>query len=133
MATEYAYSPLPSGADDIRLLTLQPGNKADNLEIIIQHCSLVTAAGQYDALSYVWGSTDNPVTITVRSALLTEDSSLSVTQNLAVALKHLCSSNTPRTLWIDAICIDQKNMQERSEQVLRMNDIYRMATRVVSE
>lgn len=133
MAAEYQYSPLPTDADDIRLLELHPGNEADDIIITIQHCSLVTATGKYDALSYVWGSTDNPVAIKVRSDTLHKDNSLSVTQNLAVALQHLRGPDLPRTFWIDAICIDQKNMQERSKQVLRMNEIYGNAVRVDSK
>ncbi|ROW14724.1 hypothetical protein VPNG_03703 [Cytospora leucostoma] len=131
MATKYEYLPLKLGTDNIRLLTLQPGKAADGISITLQHCSLAAATGRYEALSYVWGSTDNPVRIKARSNLLSAYRSLSVTQNLAVALRHLRGPGVPRTLWIDAICIDQNNTQERSKQVLRMNDIYRMAARVV--
>ncbi|KAI4233687.1 MAG: hypothetical protein LQ349_004256 [Xanthoria aureola] len=54
-------------------------------------------------------------------------SSLDVTSNLAVALQHLRYEREPRVLWIDAICINQQDVHERSAQVERMGDIYRSA------
>ena len=54
-------------------------------------------------------------------------SSLDVTRNLAVALQHLRYEHEPRVLWIDAICINQQDVHERSAQVERMGDIYRSA------
>ena len=54
-------------------------------------------------------------------------SSLDVTRNLAVALQHLRYEREPRVLWIDAICINQQDVHERSAQVQRMGDIYRSA------
>jgi hypothetical protein len=36
-----------------------------------------------------------------------------------------------RILWIDAICINQDNLSERSEEVAKMGEIYRNAQRVV--
>jgi len=53
------------------------------------------------------------------------------TQNLAAALVDLRYPAEPRVLWIDAICINQKDKSERSSQVARMADIYRLADRVV--
>jgi len=54
-----------------------------------------------------------------------------VTCNLATALVDLRSSTEPRVLWIDALCINQEDMQERSSQVARMANIYRQAKQVV--
>ncbi len=54
-------------------------------------------------------------------------SSLDVTRNLAVALQYLRYEHEPRVLWIDAICINQQDVPERSAQVQRMGDIYRSA------
>jgi anaerobic selenocysteine-containing dehydrogenase len=41
------------------------------------------------------------------------------------------SNDKPRTLWIDAVGVDQLDMQERGSQVKRMADIYKNASRVV--
>ncbi|KAL8928745.1 MAG: hypothetical protein Q9208_001523 [Pyrenodesmia sp. 3 TL-2023] len=51
--------------------------------------------------------------------------------NLYVALQHLRHASTPRRLWVDAICINQQDTDERSRQVERMADIYQSAGKVV--
>jgi Heterokaryon incompatibility protein (HET) len=56
---------------------------------------------------------------------------LKVTKNLYEALHHLRDETRPRVLWIDAICINQRNLPERSSQVRRMADIYSLSKRVV--
>ena len=87
---------------------------------------------QYEALSYTWGADENPQTAfipsTDNSAPL---STLSISQNLAGALRHLRHELEPRILWVDAVCINQNDIQERGTQVTRMTDIYRLASKVV--
>ncbi|ORX94551.1 heterokaryon incompatibility, partial [Clohesyomyces aquaticus] len=56
---------------------------------------------------------------------------LNVRSNPASAFRRLRSRSEPRTLWIDSICIDQSNTDERSEQVHIMADIYKFAPRAV--
>jgi hypothetical protein len=57
---------------------------------------------------------------------------LSVTQNLSQALPYLRYEDKSRALWIDAICVNQQDLQERSQQVKRMAEIYSKATRVIA-
>jgi hypothetical protein len=54
-----------------------------------------------------------------------------VTQNLASALVPLRHVTEPRVFWIDALCINQQDESEKSSQVVRMSDIYRLADRVI--
>ncbi|KAJ9654442.1 hypothetical protein H2198_006522 [Neophaeococcomyces mojaviensis] len=82
---------------------------------------------QFEALSYTWGSKENPGRVFVGP----DSRPLSVTRNLAHALVHLRYPDKPRTLWIDAICVNQSDMHERGSQVKRMADIYKNAYRVV--
>ncbi|KAE9369657.1 hypothetical protein N431DRAFT_485525 [Stipitochalara longipes BDJ] len=56
---------------------------------------------------------------------------LQVTTNLALALRHLRWEQRPRTLWIDALCINQKNEDEKTIQIQRMDWIYANASPVV--
>jgi hypothetical protein len=56
---------------------------------------------------------------------------MQVTLNCASALRALRNENHSRTLWIDAICIDQSNISERSAQVRIMQRMYRTAIQVV--
>ena len=91
----------------------------------------------YEALSYTWGSTDNPATVYIErppQSPMSEQSELStlqIGQHLMKALRYLRYTDKPRTLWIDAICIDQKNTAERNEQVKQMDRIYKLAERVI--
>ncbi|KAJ3541888.1 hypothetical protein NM208_g4387 [Fusarium decemcellulare] len=89
-------------------------------------------ATRFEALSYVWGSTENPEEAFVESSSQPQTpETLFIGQNLASALRHLRLEKTPRTLWVDAICINQSDSAERENQVLRMADVYSLASRVV--
>lgn len=92
----------------------------------------------YEALSYTWGSgtskdvayvaTDQPISGTTSSGLVTI---LQIGQNLADALRHLRLKDAARTLWVDAVCINQTDEAEKNIQVKRMSTIYECAAEVV--
>jgi hypothetical protein len=138
----YQYTPLDTSTKEIRLLILCAGARDDDIHITLHTASLIDPSNPpvYEALSYVWGSEANPQPIYVDSGLLpnktdkngdgncaTTSKTLLVTQNLAVALRHLRGPDKPQTLWIDAVCIDQTNLAERGTQVALMGEIYRRA------
>lgn len=79
----------------------------------------------YEALSYAWGDP-----ILDRSINLGGED-FAITTNLHLALRHLRHADHERILWVDAVCIDQHNIKERSHQVSRMNDIYSQASNVI--
>ncbi|KAM7208243.1 Heterokaryon incompatibility protein (HET) domain containing protein [Naviculisporaceae sp. PSN 640] len=130
------YQPLDARKKEIRLLQLALNDGHD--EII---CRLLTttveAAPPYEALSYTWGSANDRVPILVNGQ------ALEVTRNLHQALVTLRRKYTrrngelhtttgfTRTLWIDAICINQDSLSERSSQVRLMWTIYNRAEEVV--
>jgi hypothetical protein len=60
-----------------------------------------------------------------------EREKLIVGKNCHSALRRLRLPNKDRTVWIDAICIDQENLTERSSQVRLMNEVYSRAARVM--
>ncbi|KAL2133775.1 hypothetical protein VTI74DRAFT_1712 [Chaetomium olivicolor] len=86
-------------------------------------------APAYEALSYTWGPPTPTETVLIEEET-SDPSEFYVAPNLAAALRHLRLPDRPRTLWIDAICINQSDISERGEQVGRMCDIYSMASRV---
>ncbi|KAL7627071.1 hypothetical protein AAE478_003847 [Parahypoxylon ruwenzoriense] len=92
------------------------------------------ALPEYEALSYTWGTMDNPQIVRLQADehSSVDHSILEIQQNLATALRHLRYPDKSRVLWIDAICINQKDIPERNVQVTRMKDIYRLAGRVVA-
>ncbi|KUJ09708.1 HET-domain-containing protein [Mollisia scopiformis] len=124
----FHYHPLDKNGGEVRLLTLLPGRFASDIRILITNVSFsVHNPPFFEVLSYTWGSQENPVDILVGP----EEATLKVTRNLAEALPYLRLENQARTMWIDAICIDQSTLEERSSQVTRMGDIYTFAHRVV--
>lgn len=116
-APSLAYESLES-AFDFRILLLQPSEDFDAplLGSLTQHS--LHSAPKYECLSYVWGAPERTKVITVN------DEVLYITPNLENILRHLRLPSQPRPLWVDAICINQCDPQERSAQVQRMQEIY---------
>lgn len=90
----------------------------------------------YEALSYTWGSEANAerahiVPNAAGTHDLPESSTLPLGRNLADALRDLRYDDRPRTLWVDAICINQDNPAELGVQVARAGTVYEEARRVV--
>jgi hypothetical protein len=121
---------------EIRLLVVEPAqDEATAIECSMKVFSL-NEDPKYVALSYVWGSKE------VTESIIVNGSSLAVTINLASALRELRSSRAledskgvqmlPILLWVDAICINQQDVEERNSQVLMMGDIYRHAVSVLA-
>ncbi|KAI4255204.1 MAG: hypothetical protein L6R42_006839 [Xanthoria sp. 1 TBL-2021] len=124
------YTYLPLNPQNIRFLTISPGPFGSDIHIRLSHAELeFNEPPIYEALSYTWG-TNNLSHIVY---LDTEDGqqSLPVTENLYTALQYLRDDSSPRKLWVDAVCINQRDDKERSQQVARMADIYRSAAKVI--
>jgi len=126
---EYSYSSLSPGDDSIRLLCLLP----DENESAPIRCQLVNhslqrtdrGAHQYEALSYVWGAPGSLPPIYIGNTCL------NVTENLHAALTRLRDRSFERIFWVDAVCINQKDNQEKGGQIQLMAQIYSQASRVV--
>ncbi|AEO71255.1 uncharacterized protein THITE_49961, partial [Thermothielavioides terrestris NRRL 8126] len=134
----YKHEPLPDNERFIRLVSIQPGTaEADIVVYLVIAPFSAQYPPRYEALSYVWGTTDHPETAYATSLTSSgrwppPSGTLSITRNLAVALRHLRRTDAPRVVWIDALCIDQANDAEKGPQVALMGEIYRRATRVVA-
>ena len=121
----WEYTPLENSSEQIRLLTLMPG-KGDEVINCEQVTILLDDTLAYEALSYAWGSPETT------HSILFHGNHFPVTTNLHTALQHLRQPETPRCLWIDALCIDQLNDAEKSAQVQLMGDVYRRASQVLA-
>jgi hypothetical protein len=133
---EYQYKPLRP--EEIRLILLLPGAESDPIS-----CRVITIplhAGhsyKYEAVSYTWAAEDGDVSktksIEVYSARDEERKFIKVTTNCENALRQLRRHhNIPGDyiLWIDSICLNQKRISERNQQVSIMDQIYKNATQV---
>jgi hypothetical protein len=125
----YKYEPLEDG--HVRLLRLLPAAERGRLGGIFSSdilCEVfhvpLEEAEHYDALSYAWGSQKRNFHIQIGTRGLGLNPTIAVTLNLITALKRLRHSQETRVLWIDQVCIDQSNVEERERQVSRMRDIY---------
>ena len=132
----YVYSPIPVGS--IRLLSLLPDDDPNSpltcqlIDHVLRKPHDDGRPDLFEALSYVWGSSETPCAISLvipsRPGVL---STLPITSSLHTALLRLRGRTVPRFMWIDAVCINQEDMGERASQILLMTEIYCRANRVV--
>ena len=125
------YKPLNQSDPQIRLLSVRASDLTDDLSFFMDR-TFLREVPVYFALSYVWGDPNDNTTITVNGH------NVQVTKNLADALRHIryyFKALLPKTdffggkvatttrLWVDALCIDQQNFVEKSQQVNLMSKI----------
>lgn len=126
LKTPDLYEPLLC-EDSIRLLRIYKGTSSDPVEVTLELARMDDPSLEYEALSYVWGSS---VTLSYIIHQTTQ-TPIPVTKNLYNALKGLRRFEQNRVIWADALCINQKDDEDKSAQVSKMNHIYARATRVV--
>ena len=112
------YDQLDPKRDEIRLLWLFPGGWSDPIACDL-YKAYVDDRPKYEALSYCWG--DASVTRAIR---VNGEHEMQVTASLESALRRLRHPIQPRLLWVDAICINQQDIVEKSKQVSMMDKIY---------
>jgi hypothetical protein len=129
------YAPLRER--EFRVLLLHPGEKSDPILCQVVRQDLDHIVQDYVALSYTWGDATKTAAIHClmndrepaheRHPPRPEDVSLGnlkATANLVAALRHFRHREFNCAIWIDAICIDQENVDERNQQVRVMAEIY---------
>lgn len=136
-APAYQYSPITSSPRTFRVIRLLPTQKSGlpfpglakstlRLELVEVDAD---AEPFYDALSYSWNVSglkppDRPVIIET----LDGPRQLQVFEPLETALLQLVAHQTvTRPLFVDQICINQKDLEEKVVQVQLMRDIYARA------
>jgi hypothetical protein len=127
MSHHHIYTALQAkGKQELRLVTLLSSPCKDApIECNLSIGNLEDQNLRYEALSYEWGDPNGP-----RYDILLDGQPFTVRRNLWHALRCLRTEFGGRTLWVDAICINQENVSERNHQVGMMGHIYRSATSV---
>ncbi|KAK6068773.1 heterokaryon incompatibility protein [Seiridium cupressi] len=112
---------------DIRILRLRPGHFKDAID-----CELfnedTSNDPEYEAISYTWA--DEDVNADKCRTITVNDLAFSVTTNCEAALRRARYRYNTRRVWVDAICIDQSNDDERGHQVQLMSQIFQRALQV---
>ncbi|KAM0327225.1 hypothetical protein ACHAQA_006360 [Verticillium albo-atrum] len=111
-STLYAESPKDQS---FRLLKVMPGEWGDDLVTTLY---MADHRHRFTALSYTWGTSRRSQKITVN------DEIQYITFNLDRALRTLRSETESLILWIDSLCIDQSNVEEKTQQVALMHDLF---------
>ncbi|KAJ9151464.1 hypothetical protein NKR19_g4931 [Coniochaeta hoffmannii] len=148
---KYQYAPLPSPSS-FRLISFEPGDSSQ-IHVTLETFELDDAP-PYQALSYCCGSpfdvpnlelpdlfagTSGPIAASYgehnKKPILCNGQRLYVGKNLKEFFDRLREDGYKQLehkyLWVDAVCIAQDNLEEKSAQILRMGDIYQRASSVI--
>jgi hypothetical protein len=122
--SRFKYARLDPAVDCIRLLVIKPSaTSGTNFNCSLQHVSFGERP-RYEARSYTWG---DQLPSSTKYMIFVDTIQFWVHENLGDALFQLRRDTLERTLWIDAICINQDDIQERNRQVRIMPHIYSRA------
>ena len=116
---------LSNDGRSVRHLRIEPNANHTSLVVCYLHVTAIYPELQYEALSYCWESPK------IRSAISVNGIETSVTKNLAPALHAMRNRDSPRTLWVDAIRINQENSSEKASQIHLIALVYGKCSRVV--
>ena len=139
MTTLWTAVPLSCNATSIRIFTIDSDDQGTNLYCNFRTISL-SSNSSFTALSYTWRTPLGPRERISEAVLSTQSNGkiicngfeVQVLENLQHALRQLWASYPRDTeFWADALCIDQSNVAERSQQVSAMSEIYRSARNVI--
>lgn len=131
---EYRYEPLVA-QDAVRIVVLEP---ADDFQSplrcsITQHRRALESQSpdgcNYLAVSYTWGAPDFSYKLFIRLGPCAW-SCLRITASVDLLLRYLRAPYKARHFWIDAICLNQGDAIEKSQQIPLMGQIYSEARRV---
>ena len=125
----FIYTPLQPG----QIRVLLPHIQADGrVHWSLANEQLLDPSGkrtslEYDALSYTWGDSTPKAT---KFPVVCNDQQMLVHHNLNTALPFLARRNSPLPIWIDAVCINQPDKDEKFHQIQMMLQIYQCASQV---
>ena len=120
---QYLYRPSEPG--QIRYVHVHGGERGDQLRLTLE-VSHISRAPSYEALSYTWGDARNNGIVSVNGL------EVSIRSNLHMALLAIREARGSVILWVDALCISQDDLAEKSRQVQMIGRIFRGARQAVS-
>jgi hypothetical protein len=122
---DHEYLPLDPVAGEIRLVVVANNpDPAAPLVLHLAHCPPASDV-QYHALSYTWGNEPESKEVNVNGQRML------IRPNLDSALRSLRSPTNDLAVWVDAICINQRDTLEKNQQIPRMGHILEKAMTVI--
>ncbi|KAF0316870.1 HET domain-containing protein [Colletotrichum asianum] len=119
---QYYYEPLET-KDVLRLVALDPAtDERDPLSCTIFQCRRSAQRQEYSAISNTWDEQTPSQTLEIRCD--DDISYVRITANVDALLRDFRAREKPCYLWVDAICLDQTNGEEKSQQIPLMGRIY---------
>lgn len=115
---KYLYSSLRP--DHIRVLRLHPGTFDNQLRLDLEVVN-IRSPPPFTALSYTWSPTFP------KHVVGCGDAEIAIGHKLWLCLLNLRHKDDQQMFWIDAICINQEDVAERTQQVQLMRLIYQSA------
>jgi hypothetical protein len=126
MSAFYAELKTPT---QIRLLNLERGRGDDVLRAKLLVGDLEDAPW-YNAISYTWGDPQEP-----RHTIVIDGRNFEIRHNLWVflrKLRELPEHYLRRPIWVDSLCINQKDSGEKGRQLWLISRIFQQAFRVLA-
>ncbi|KAK8087726.1 HET-domain-containing protein [Apiospora hydei] len=139
------YSKLPKNSSIARLVTIlpdqpyvlvgngtlgstaAPASLSRRMVCTIDEFNVNDVSMEYKALSYSWKDADPKEKITI----ICNSTAVKISLHLYKALDRLRSDTGPVKVWVDGLCINQKDDAERTHQVKIMREIYQRSTEVI--
>ncbi|EYB28739.1 hypothetical protein SNK04_005230 [Fusarium graminearum] len=110
----------------IRILELLPAPREKALEgrlLVVD----VDKPPAYEALSYTWADASNDSSLCQRIFIGHGNRALPITSSCHQGLRHLRKELESVFIWVDSVCINQSDLEERSYQVAMMDDVFSRA------
>ena len=118
------YSFIDSARGEIRLLKVHPAPELGSELVCSLQPTLLSESPKFDALSYTWGTPGTGCDAQLNGQ------PFHIHENAAAALRRLRRPDDARTVWVDAICINQADQDEKEGQLPLMREIYEQAEQV---
>jgi hypothetical protein len=117
------YKALNAEEQEYRVLLLYAGSGEDPIQAELRPTLFGRDQSlRYEAISYCWGDPNRTAKIQLNRK------TVSAPASSAAALRCVRRPDRNRVVWIDALCINQSDLDERSQQVTMMADIYSKST-----